>query len=59
MHAESGQWKVWVAFDWPVGEGYLKGGEEYRRTAWACVRSYDGKPVDSWPDLRKGWKEQR
>lgn len=58
IHALSGQYRVWVEFDWPVGEGYLAGGDEYRRTNWACVRFSGGKPVDSFPDLRKGWPEK-
>lgn len=58
VHADTGQRKVWVGFEHAVGEGYLIGGEEYRQTAWACVRFRDGGPVDSWPDLRKGWKPE-
>lgn len=58
IHAVSGQLKVWVEFDWPVGEGYFVGGDVYRRTNWACVRFFDGKPVDSFPDLRKGWTQE-
>lgn len=58
IHARSGQLRVWVEFDWPVGEGYFVGGDVYRRTNWACVRFFAGKPVDSYPDLRKGWTQE-
>jgi hypothetical protein len=56
IHRRTGQWKVWVQFDWPIGEGYITGSlePEYRRTAWACVRLSGGYAVDSFPDLRKG-----
>jgi hypothetical protein len=56
VHRRTGQWKVWVKFDWPIGEGYITGSltPEYRRTVWACVRFWDGNAVDSFPDLRKG-----
>lgn len=54
VHRRTGQWKVWVEFDWPIGEGYVTGTQEYRRTAWACVRFSGGCAVDSFPDLRKG-----
>ena len=54
VHRRTGQWKVWVEFDWPIGEGYVTGTQEYRRTAWACVRFSGGYAVDSFPDLRKG-----
>jgi hypothetical protein len=56
IHRRTGQWKVWVKFDWPIGEGYITGSltPEYRRTVWACVRFWGGYAVDSFPDLRKG-----
>ena len=54
VHARTKQHKVWVEFPHVIGEGYLIGGEEYRTTAFPCVRLRDGVPVDSWPDLRRG-----
>lgn len=57
IHKKGRQQKVWVAFEFPIGEGYQTGGGDIVwETNYACVRFYEGKPVDSWPDLRKGWQ---
>lgn len=57
VHAQTGQCKVWVRFDWVIGEGYLVGGQgKPRETDVAVVRFRDGNPVDSFPDLRRGWE---
>lgn len=57
IHKKGRQQKVWVEFEFPIGEGYQTGGDDaVWETNYACVRFYEGKPVDSWPDLRKGWR---